>query len=278
MQKKELIQQARILINDFTVQKQVSKNKLAKKLGVSGAVLTFIENDQQDNLSEDILLKIINSLKPGNGFEIIATSNYNSVQSICKKTQSHSQLNAVIGYTGSGKTTALYDYYISNPNVYYLQCKNSMNRRQFLSALLAEMGVNYIGSVYDMIKQIGEILNSQHKPLVIIDEAGKVSTNVLLDLHDLRNDTMYNAGIIIAGCEYFQRNIEKAVTKDKTGYPEFHSRVVNWNILNKPTRTEIAAICRANGVNDDDTIKDFQKLPNYRLLYNAITNERGVTE
>ena len=239
-------------------------------------MLTYIDNGQHDNLSEEILLKIINAIKPGNDFNIVGTSNYNSIQGICRQTQSQSQLNAVIGYTGSGKTTALYDYYMSAPNVYYLQCKNSMNRRQFLSALPAEMGVNYIGSVYDMVKQIGELLNSQHKPLVIIDEVGKVSTNVLLDLHDLRNDTMYNAGIIIARCEYFQRNIEKAVIKDKTGYPEFHSRVVNWNVLNKPTRAEIKAICEANGISDDDTIKDFQKLPNYRLLYNAITNERGI--
>lgn len=274
MQKENLIQQARQLINDYTGIKKVSKNKLSKKLDVSGAVLSFIENGQHDNLSEDILLKIINALKPASDFNLVGTSNYNSIQTICKQTQSQSQLNAIIGYTGSGKTTGLYDYYMSVPNVYYLQCKNSMNRRQFLSALLAEMGVNFIGSTYDMVKQICDLLNSQQNPLIIIDEAGKVSTNVLLDLHDIRNETLYSAGIIIAGCEYFQRNIEKAVTKDKTGYPEFHGRVVNWNMLNKPTRAEIQAICKANGVVDEDTIKDFQKLPNFRLLYNAISNER----
>jgi len=277
MQKENLIQQARELINDYTCKKKVSNNKLSKKLGVSAAVLTFIDKGQQDNLSEDILLKIINALKPSSAFNLVATSNYNSIQTICQKTQAHSQLNALIGYTGSGKTTGLYDYYMSAPNVYYMQCKNSMNRRQFLSALLAEMGINFIGSTYEMVKQICDLLNSQKKPLVIIDEAGKVSTNVLLDLHDIRNETLYSAGIIIAGCEYFQRNIEKAVTKDKTGYPEFHGRVINWNVLNKPTKAEIQAICHANGVSDDDTIKDFQKLPNYRLLYNAITNERELS-
>lgn len=283
MQKENLIEQARQLINDFTGKKKASKNKLAKKLEVSGlevsgAVLSFIENGQHESLSEDILLKIINALKPASAFNIVGTSNYHSIQNICAKSQAHSQLNAVIGYTGSGKTTALYDYYMSKQSVYYLQCKNSMNRRQFLSALLAEMGVNYIGSTYDMVKQICDLLNSQQKPLVIIDEAGKVSTNVLLDLHDIRNETLHNAGFVLAGCEYFQRNIEKAVTKDKTGYPEFHSRVINWNVLNKPTKAEIQAICQANGLLDEDTIKDFQKLPNYRLLYNAITNEGGQHE
>ncbi|QTE39507.1 AAA family ATPase [Mucilaginibacter gossypii] len=275
MQKENLIQQARELINDYTGLKKVSKNRLASKIQVSPAVLTFIEQGNTDNLSEEMLLKVINALKPASDFTILGTSNYNSVQSICQKSQAHSLMNAVIGYTGAGKTTALYDYYRAGRNVYYVECKNSMNRRQFLHSVLLEMGINYLGSVYDMVKQIIEQLNSQTKPLVIIDEAGKVSTNVLLDLHDIRNGTMYNAGIILAGCEYFQRDMEKAVTKEKPGYPEFHSRIVNWNILNRPTKTEITAICKGNGLNDDDIISDFHRLPNYRLLYNAILNERG---
>jgi hypothetical protein len=274
MQKETLIQQARQLINDYTGQKKVSKNKLAAKLGVSGAVLTFIEQAQEQNLSEEMLLRVINGLKPSNDFKILGTSNYNSVQSICRQSQSRSQLNAIIGYTGAGKTTALYDYYSGGQNVYYLECKNSMNRKQFLNALLSEMGINYMGSVYEMVRMICGQLNGLNKPLVIIDEAGKVSTNVLLDLHDIRNATMFNAGIVLAGCEYFQKDMEKAVTKEKTGYPEFHSRIMNWNILNKPTKAEIKAICESNGVANDDTIKDFYRLPNYRLLYNAIINER----
>jgi hypothetical protein len=277
MQKENLIQQAKELINEFAAQKDLSKNKLAKKPNVSSAILSFIENGQCESVSEDMLLKIINELKPKSAFNIMGTSNYNAIQSICKSTQLASHMNAIIGFTGAGKSTALYDYYRNGGNVYYIECKNSMNRKQFLHAVLAEMGINYLGSVYDMVKQICDYLNTQNKPLLIIDEAGKVSTNILLDLHDIRNSTFHNAGIIMAGCEYFQRDVQKAVNKEKIGYPEFHSRVVNWNILNRPTKAEIAAICKANGISDEDLIKDFQKLPNYRLLYNAITNEEVLS-
>lgn len=274
MQKETLLQQARQLINEHVEKKKVSKNKLATKIGIAPAVLTFVEQQQHDNLSVEMLLKIINYFKPAGDFEIIGTSNFNSIQGICQKSQAHSMMNAIIGYTGAGKTTALYDYYRNGRNVYYLECKNSMNRRQFLHALLAETGINYMGSVYDMVREITEVLNSQQKPLVIIDEAGKVSTNVLLDLHDIRNSTMHNAGILLAGCEYFQRDMQKWVTKEKPGYPEFHSRITNWNVLNKPTKSEITAICNGNGLNDQETIKEFFRLPNYRLLFNAIVNER----
>lgn len=274
MQKENLIEQARQLINDYTGVKKVSKSDLSKKLGVSDAVMTFIKQGQVDKLSVEMLNGIIAILKPGNDFKIVGTSNYNSVHNICRKTQNGRQLNVIIGYTGAGKTVALSDYYRANENVYYMVCKNSMNRKQFLSAILAEMGVKFMGSVYDMVNKIVDLLNENPGSLLIIDEAGKVSTNVLLDLHDIRNATMYSAGILLAGCEYFQTNIDKAVTKEKIGYPEFHSRIINWNILSRPTKVEITAICHANGINEDSTIKELYRLPNYRLVYNAITNEK----
>ena len=277
MQKENLFEQAKALINDFTATKKVSRNKLSTRFDISGAMLSHIDNGHIDKISEDMLRNIISQLKPSGEFKIVATSNFNTVHGICKKAQASGQLCALIGYTGAGKSTALFNYFRSTENVYYLECKNSMNRKQFLNALLLEMGINYMGSVYEMIKLIIQQLNSQHRPLVIIDEAGKLSTNILLDLHDIRNATFNNAGIILAGCEYFKKNIEKAVTKEKTGYPEFYSRILSWTVLNKPTRQEMETICQMNGITSEVLINDFKRLPNYRLLYNAITNERGQT-
>lgn len=274
MQKEILIEQARNLINDFTGTKNVSKAELAKKLKVSAAVLTFIDQNQMDKVSVEKLNSIIAELRPNDGFKIVGTSNYNSVKNICEKTQRNNQMNVVIGYTGAGKTVSLSDYYHATENAYYVTCKNSMNRKQFLGAILAEMGVNFMSNVYDMVSKIADMMNERPGALLMIDEAGKVNTNVLLDLHDIRNETMGSAGILLAGCEYFQSNIEKAVAKEKIGYPEFHSRITNWNILSKPTKAEITAICNANGVTDEATVKELCRLPNYRLVHNAITNEK----
>jgi DNA transposition AAA+ family ATPase len=275
MQKENLFTEAQNLIKEFIEQKDISKSKLSKKVGVNAAVITFISNNQIEMVSDEMLLKVINTLKSKSSFNTLGTSNYNTIFNICKDATKHHKLTGIIGYTGAGKSTALYDYYRSTKNVFYVECKNSMNRKQFLHEVLAELGVNFLGSVYDMVKLIIDELNSKENPLLIIDEAGKLSTTLILDLHDLRNATINNAAIIMAGCEYFQKNLLKAVTKDKTGYPEFYSRVVNWNILNRPTKVEIAAICQSNGVSDEDTIKEFFKLNNYRLLHNAIMNERG---
>lgn len=273
MQKENLFSEAAQLIAEFREQKKLSNVKIANKVGVSNAIITFICNNQMDNVSEEMLLKIINGLKPKTAFSIVRTSNYSTVHGICADTAQSHKLTAIIGYTGAGKTTALYDYYRANREVFYVECKNSMNRKQFFYKVLTEMGISFMGTVYEMINRVADELNSRINPLLIIDEAGKLSNNIVLDLHDLRNSTISNAGIVLAGCEYFQKNMLKAVDKDKIGYPEFYSRVVNWHTLNRPTKAEITAICQNNGVTDNATISDFLRLPNYRQLYNAITNE-----
>lgn len=208
-------------------------------------------------------------------FNIIQTSNFSTVQRICNDAQITHKLTAIIGYTGAGKSTALEHYADTGSNVFYVQCKNSMNRKQFLQAVLKALGLNYFGTVYDMVENIAKELNAKHDPLLIIDEAGKLSMNLILDLHDLRNSTMGKAAIVLAGCEYFQTNIEKQAGNQKQGYPEFYSRVINWHKLSKPTTSEIKAICEHNGISDATKIKSLYGLPNYRLLYNAITNEVG---
>lgn len=208
------------------------------------------------------------------GFNKIRTSNFETIERICTDAQKKHKLTAIIGYTGAGKTTALKSYCTATKNTYYVECKNSMNRKQFLQAVLIQLGVNYYGTVYDMVETIVREINTKQNPLLVIDEAGKLNMNLILDLHDLRNATIDKAGMVLAGCEYFQNNIEKKANDQKQGYPEFHSRVINWNVLAKPTKTEIKAIAESNGITNLETIKEFYKHSNYRLLYNAITNER----
>jgi DNA-binding Xre family transcriptional regulator len=270
----ELQQEAKHLLNDFLAKKQVSKVKLSKKIGISHAVLTYIDQEQWEMVSDEMLLKIINALKVDrtDDFQLIKTENFNTIQSNCNDAAQRHLMLGLVGYTGAGKTTALNQYYKQTPNVYYVECKNIMNRKQFFANILKELGLNVAGTVYDMVNRIIEEFNSKENPLLIIDEAGKLSHTLILDLHDLRNATQFNLGIILSGCEYFKDNLETSVNRRKQGMPEFYSRVVDWVILSKPSKREIETILEVNGASDVLSTKP--RFSNFREVYNAVVNFR----
>ena len=123
-----------------------------------------------------------------------------------------------------------------------------------------------------MVTRIEEEFNSLENPLLIIDEAGKLSHNLILDLHDLRNSTMNSLGMVLAGCEYFKENLEKGVQKDKQGIPEFYSRIITWQTLGTPSKVEVHAIMNANNV-DINTV-DKKRFNNFREVYNVVSEYR----
>lgn len=272
MKNSAIRQEAKDLLSNYLTTKKVSKVKLAKKIGVSHAVLTYVTQEQWENVSDEMLYKIINSLKINDeAYKIIKTSNYNTVFRMCEAAQRWHHMYGLIGCAGSGKTTALKRFYKANKNVFYVECKHTMNRKQFFAAILKELGINYVGTVYDMVTRIEEEFNTLERPLLIIDEAGKLSHNLILDLHDLRNATMNNLGIVLAGCDYFKENLEKGVQKDKQGIPEFYSRVVQWQLLSTPSKKEVEAICNINNVDIESMTK--KVYPNFREVYNDVSSQ-----
>lgn len=265
-------QEAKTLLKNYLETKKLSKVKLAKKIGISHAVLTYVTQEQWDNVSDEMLYKIVNALKVNNEtYRIIKTANYNTIFNMCEKAQKWHHMYGLIGCAGSGKTTALKRFYEANRNVFYVECKHTMNRKQFFAAILKELGINFTGTVYDMVTRIEEEFNILESPLLIIDEAGKLSHNLILDLHDLRNATMNSLAIVLAGCEYFKDNLEKGVQKDKQGIPEFYGRVVQWQILGTPTKKEVEAICNINNVDIENMTKRIY--PNFREVYNDVSSQ-----
>ena len=222
------------------------------------------------------MANIQKQLKTPNEWQLVRTSNLDTIHAICNDASKTHKMVGIIGYTGAGKTKALTSY-LSNPNTFYVVCKKTMKPKQFFQKILLVMGINYSGTIYELIERISEELNSLENPLLIIDEAGKLTHTMMLYLHDLRDSTMETTGIILAGVEYFKTNLEKVVSKQKEGMPEFFRRVMTWQVLNPPTYAEIQAICKANGLEDIAAITRFKRISDFGTLQNAIINEKTLT-
>lgn len=271
MKKNELQEEVRELVITHLEQKKISQNKLAETIGVSNGTISNIVNEVWERLNESMLLKI-RSFFNTKDWTIIETHNFLTVKNACNEAREFKKMISVIGYSGAGKTTALQHYYQKNANTYLVTCGRAMRTKQLLSEVLKSLGVNYLASDYEMVRMIIDELNKKESPLLIIDEASKLSPNALMYLQDIWDGIEDNGGIVIAGVEYLINNIKKGAEKNKMGMPEFYGRVSKWIYLQLPEKKEVEAICINNGLTDKDLIKSMLRIGSFRLMRNVINN------
>ncbi|TRX39070.1 AAA family ATPase [Flavobacterium restrictum] len=271
MKKNELQQEVRELVTTHLQQKKISQNKLAEMIGVSSGTISNIVNEVWERLNESMLLKI-KSFFNTKEWNVIETYNYATIHLACKEAREYNKMISIIGYSGAGKTTALQYYYQKNTNTYLVTCGRSMRTKQLLSEILKALGISFLASDYEMIKLIIEELNKKESPLLIIDEASKLSPTALMYLQDIWDGIEDNAGILIAGVEYLLTNIKKGAEKNKIGMPEFYGRVSKWIYLQLPEKKEIEAICINNGLTNMELIKSMHRIGSFRLMRNVINN------
>lgn len=202
--------------------------------------------------------------------KIIASTNFNTITSLCSDVKKYSNMVAIIGEPGYGKTLSLKYFSDRNENVYYINVKKTMTAKIFYSEILNNIGfANKHGqdNIYYIIESIAHYLNeNKQKNLLVIDEAGKLSHNHLLYLHDLRDSISKSTGIVIAGPKYFQNDITNQLKLNKIGIPELYRRINTWIELDLPSYNEKFQLCKFSGIKNDNLINAICKDIQYKTL------------
>lgn len=275
MKKEALQQKVKELVVNLLQNKEVSQNKLAEMIGISPATLTNLLKERWEKFNESMLIKIYSYFTPNN-WNLVETTNFETIYCRCDEARNKKSLIALIGYAGAGKTATIRNYYENNPDTYLVTCAKNMRTKQFLSEILKSLGVSYLASDFEMTKTIIEELNKKQAPLLIIDEASKLSSTHLMYIQDIWDGIEPNCGLILAGVDYLLTNVKKQAEKNKIGMPEFYSRVSMWQYLSPPTKEEIKSICIANGIEDKNALQAICKLKNFREVKHAIKNLKTI--
>jgi hypothetical protein len=111
------------------------------------------------------------------------------------------------------------------------------------------------------------------KHLLIIDEGGMLTPDQLGLIHELRDLTEDNLGIVLAGPKYFVENLKIWNSIQKRGVPEFFRRVNLIVPLHNLTKEEILGICEAYKITSKKDINSkFLKIKSIGDLTNSIEN------
>jgi DNA transposition AAA+ family ATPase len=252
IQKKEI----QLLLNSY-IAKQPSQAKAARMLRVADGTLIAIRKGDWEKISDQMWRSIGKQVgySQKEEWKVIPTRAFNEILTILDDAQETSCMFAFTAQEGAGKDTAIKHYASDNPNVYVINCSEYYNRKRFLSKILAQMGKDNTGTVSEMMDQIIEAVLKQEKPLLIFNEADKLSDQILYFLISFYNEMENKCAIVLTATDYLAKRIQRGKTQRRKGYAELYSRVGRKIIpIEATTRTEIKEICEANGISDPEKI------------------------
>ena len=240
-----------------------SQNSAAHSLkGVSSALISQIKNDRWDKISDEMWRNIASQIGyESDQWQLVETQDYQLVTKLLQDAQQYSNVFAAVGEAGSGKTVAMKNYAREHRNAHLLQCNEYWNRKYFLAELLQAMGRDFSGlTVSEMMMEVTRQLKMQESPIIIMDEADKLSDQVLYFFITIYNQLEDHCGIVMMATDHLQKRLRKGLRLNKKGYKEIYSRIGRKCIeLKGVSQTDIHNVCVANGITDHTIIKMIKK-------------------
>lgn len=241
--------------------KQVgSQNKAANTMrGVSSATISQILNGNWDLITDEMWRNVAAQIDyDPRAWVVVETRQYKRLCGILADAQNNSLVFGVTGDAGCGKSATVKAFATSNSNVIRLSCSEYWNRKKFLCELSRAAGLDYTGATIaeimdDIIRHVKRLKN----PLIVLDEADKLSDQVLYFFITLYNELEDRCGLILCATDFLEKRIKRGVNLNKKGYKEINSRLGRKFIpLQIVNGDDVAAICVANGVSDARTIAE----------------------
>lgn len=257
-EEKEMI---RVRLGEYCEMKGSQKRAATSLVGVSPATVTQIVTGKWELINEKMWRSIAAQIGvKQTRWNIVETRNYKALSDIFADAQENALVLAVCGEAGTGKSLTAAHYGAGNPNVYVLACSEYWNRKTFLRELLRVMGKNPAGdTVGDMVDDVVMELKRRENPLIILDEADKLSDQVMFFFITFYNKLEDYCGIVLMATDYLEKKVRRGLRLNKKGYKEIYSRIGR-RFVAMPglSETDISDVCRANGVEglrEIDTVK-----------------------
>lgn len=251
-------QQITELLRAFCSQKG-SQNKAANALnGVSSGTISQILNGKTDLIAPEMWRNIEGQLKSNsNDWQIVETTDFKRLKLLFKDSQEHANVFGIVGDAGSGKSKAIEVYEAENENVFALSCSEFWNKKYFLQELLQKMGRDYSGlTIAEMMYEATSQLLKKQNPMIILDEADKLTDQVLYFFITLYNKLEDKCGIVLIATDHLRKRIDRGLNINKKGYKEIYSRIGRKFIELKGVNfTDVTQISHANGITETKSIK-----------------------
>lgn len=241
-------------------QKFNSQNRAAAAIGIAPATVSAILNNDWALVSEAMFIKIADAIGyEASSWQTIETKVWKNFNKILNDAQENAFVMAVTSDAGSGKTFTSKNYVKNHAEAYHISCKSYWTKKDFLIEIGRAIGNKTDGKRVTVL--VDEIINTlrwrDSKPLLILDEADKLSDTVLQLFITLYNDLEGRCGIVLCATDHLEMHIRRGVNLGHTGFNEIISRLGRKFIaLPSITSKDVTMICEANGITTAEAINE----------------------
>ena len=234
-----------------------SQNKAAVAIGVSSATVSQIINGNWELIKDEMWRTVASAIGfKSEKWEAVGTTDFQIMTTILSDAKDNALVMAITGDAGSDKTFACRQFADSNKQVYLLCCNEFWNHKTFLQELCSAIGINANGmTTSDMVYNIVSRLKKQSSPLIILDEADKLTDQLLYFFITLYNQLEDECGIVLTATDYLEKRLQKGIRLQKKGYNEIWSRIGRKCVkLRGVSAADVVKICEANGITNSKDI------------------------
>lgn len=236
-----------------------SQTKAANTLkGVSTATISQMLNGKWKLITEQMWRNVAGQVGwMENEWMTADTSNMTELTGFYKAAQEKNMVLAITSDAGSGKTWTARQFCSGTRNAYLLCCNEFWNKKTFLTELCTILGIDCRGyNMGEMMQDIVWELKTRENPVVILDEADKLSDPILYFFITIYNYLEGECGLVLQATDYLEKRLKKGYSKNAKGFPEIWSRLGRRCIrLNGVNADDIRNICLANGLDDERDIE-----------------------
>lgn len=246
-----------------------SQAKYAAKLKISSSQLNHAINGHWEKISNEMWKTLAYGATYNvGGWRTAETGNYLLVTGYLHDAKTYGEVYAFINKAGSGKTYTIRLFVSEYSNCAHLECEEHWSKKDFLRRLYQQFGGKVdkktVGELMDAIEEA--IRACPTPPLIVLDEFDKVRDELLYFFISLYNRLNGKVGIVITSTEYLEERLKNGLQRKTKGYEEFYSRIGGKFLKGLPvSSTDVAKICRANGLEDEKLIEDVIKTCNLDL-------------
>lgn len=235
------------------VAKYPSQTKAAGSLkGVSVGTVSNILNGRFESISDEMFRNVASQVggvcTPD--WQIVETGAYQEITEVLSDAQRWRSVRWVTGEAGCGKSTTARVYLQDHREVFYILCSEDMKKGDFVREIARTVGIRTEG--YNIREVWGLILDDiiqMDAPLLVFDEADKLTEPVFHYFISLYNKLEEKCGVVFLSTDYIVKRISNGLKYQKPGYKEFFSRIGRKFFTLEPTdQNDVYIICTANGL------------------------------